>query len=144
MRKRNNIPTLAVDLDGTLLEYSDFGNPLGKLIPGMKEELEKVKAAGWRIAIWTVRSNIEEIKVLLDENGIPYDGINEYDNEPEDSSRKMAARVYLDDRAILFNGKTEGLAEKIISFKPWYRRDDPDEFCSEPIDTETLDAILKW
>jgi len=121
MRKRSNRPTLAVDLDGTLLEYSDFGNPLGRPIPGMREELEKVRAAGWRIAIWTVRSNIAEIKALLDENSIPYDGINEHDNEPEDTSRKMAAHLYLDDRAMPFDGKTEGLAERILSFRPWYR-----------------------
>lgn len=120
MEKRKT-RTLAVDLDGTLLEYDDFEKPLGKPIPGMKEELEKVRAAGWRVVIWTVRSNISEIKALLDEYGIPYDGINEHDNEPQDHSRKMSAHVYLDDRSMPFNGNTEGLAEKVISFKPWWR-----------------------
>lgn len=119
--ERRKTRTLAVDLDGTLLEYSDFGQPLGKPVPGMKEELEKVRAAGWRIAIWSVRSNVAEIKELLDAHGIPYDFINEHDNEPQDSSRKMAAHLYLDDRAMPFDGKTEGLAERILSFKPWYR-----------------------
>jgi len=128
--ERRKTDTLAVDLDGTLLEYPGTGPapgkvnelPLGKVVPGMKEELEKVRAAGWRIAIWTVRSNVAEIRALLDANDIPYDWINEHDNEPPDSSRKMAARVYLDDNVVLFDGKTEGLAERILSFKPWWKR----------------------
>jgi hypothetical protein len=112
---------VAVDLDGTLLKYDDIDKPLGDPIPGIAEELGAVKAMGWTIIIWTVRSNVEEIRTHLNKHGIPFDYINENPWQPPDGSQKIAADVYLDDRAIHFNGETSGLAQKICNFKPWYK-----------------------
>lgn len=112
---------LAVDLDGTLLHYDDIDKPLGKPVEGMVKVLEAVKAAGWAIIIWTVRSNTSDISRHLKEHGVPFDYINENPWQPQDGSDKVAANVYLDDRAIQFNGETRGLAERIVNFKPWYK-----------------------
>lgn len=120
MPTRPNI--LAADLDGTILKYRDFEEPLGEPIPGIQRELAAVKAAGWAVIIWTVRRNISAIKEHLDKHKVPYDYINENPWGPDnDSSRKIAAHVYLDDRAMQFNGDTTGLAEKVLAFKPWYK-----------------------
>jgi hydroxymethylpyrimidine pyrophosphatase-like HAD family hydrolase len=113
---------LAVDLDGTLLKYDDITQPLGEPVPGMREQLQAVKAVGWAIIIWTVRNNVGEIKKHLKKYDIPFDYINENPWGPPNSSGKIAAHVYLDDRALQFNGDTSGLASKIVQFEPWYKR----------------------
>jgi len=112
---------VAVDLDGTLLRYDDIEQPLGEPIPGMVRVLGELKAVGWAVIIWTVRSNVDEIRAHLNKHGVPFDYINENPWQPPGGSGKIAANVYLDDRAVCFNGETEGLVEKIVSFKPWYK-----------------------
>lgn len=114
-------PVLAVDCDGTLFEYRkppEFGPPN----PGMVEVVRKVKAAGWHIAIWTCRNDSPELRGHLDKHGVPFDFVNEYPYWPPDGSAKLSAEVYLDDRAMEFSGSAEGLVERILSFKPWYKR----------------------
>lgn len=114
-------PVLAVDCDGTLLEYRkppEFGPP----IPGIIDELRKVKEAGWHIAIWTCRNDSQELRAHLEKHDVPFDFVNEYPYWPPDGSAKLSAEVYLDDRAMEFCGTTEGLAERILAFKPWYKR----------------------
>lgn len=120
-RKKN----LAVDLDGTLLEYNGykgathFGDPL----PGMVDLLNKVKEAGWCIIIWTARRETGAMKEHLAKHNIPYDYINCHP-WPKDGSNKVSADIYLDDRAINFDGKSEGLLEKILNFEPWYKNNE--------------------
>ncbi len=112
---------LTIDLDGTILQYDGSeGSALGQPIPGIKEELQKIRDAGLRIAIWTVRSNVDEIRAKLTEYGIPFDYINNNPDQPSDGSDKLYADVYVDDRAISFNGKSQGLADKVLNFQPWW------------------------
>jgi hypothetical protein len=113
-------PVLAVDLDGTLLEYRvppNFGPPN----EGIIKEIRKVKSAGWYIMIWTCRNDSSELRDHLSKHGIPFDFVNEYPFWPPEGSVKASAQVYLDDRALCFDGNTDGLAERILSFKPWYK-----------------------
>lgn len=113
---------LALDLDGTVLKYRDFEEELGDPIPGIQRELRAIKAAGWFISVWSVRDDKKKISEHLTKHGIPFDAINENPYGPRnDQGRKMAAHVYLDDRAMQFNGDTTGLAEKILAFQPWYK-----------------------
>lgn len=116
--------SLAVDLDGTLLKYDKFRgwNHFGEPNEGMVELLQKIKDAGWNIIIWTVRKETEEMKEHLAKYNIPYDYIN-WQPWPKDGSRKISFDVCLDDRNIRFEGKTEGLFEQIINFKPWFKGD---------------------
>jgi hypothetical protein len=116
-------PVLAVDCDGTLLEYKkppEFGQPH----PGIIDEIRKVKAAGWHIVIWTCRNDSLQLRKHLEKHGVPFDFVNEYPYWPPDGSAKISAEVYLDDRAMAYCGSAEGLAEKILAFKPWYKRQD--------------------
>lgn len=121
MAMARTIPkVLAVDLDGTLLK--DDHPALGKPIPDVVAVLHAVRAAGWKIVVWTVRNEDAQIKKHLEDAGVPFDYINENPYGPTDGSRKIYADVYLDNHAIQFNGDTRGLAEKIINFKSWDKR----------------------
>lgn len=116
---------LAIDMDGTLLQYdgwkgdAHYGDP----IPGMREVLQRVREAGWYIVIWTTRSGGGAIRQHLARHDIPFDYINKNPHGPPGASPKIFADVYLDDRALRFDGETEGLAEKILSAVPWFEKD---------------------
>jgi capsule biosynthesis phosphatase len=106
----DNSMTVAVDLDGVILEYVDPWNGVnhfGDIIPGAVESLEKIKKLGYRIVIYTTRNNITAqcnlgwdastltgmVREQLEEHGVPYDQIALF---------KPLARYYIDDRAIRF------------------------------------------
>jgi hypothetical protein len=114
-----NEMTIAIDLDGVILEYVEpwtgirhFGDP----IPGAAESIQKLKDLGYTIAIYTTRNNAmanhnagydaleltSMVKSELDKGGIPYDFISLF---------KPLARYYIDDRAIRFIDWNQALWE---------------------------------
>lgn len=109
-------PELAVNLGGTILEYdgwkgySHFGKPL----PGAREVLQKLKEHGFVIVIRMLRNNREDIARYLEEQGIPFDYINENPLQPPDCSSKIYADYYVDDRAVEFRGDWQEVLKKII------------------------------
>lgn len=119
---------LAIDMDGTLLQYdgwkgdAHYGDPQ----PGMREVLEKVREAGWLIVIWTTRGSDGAIRSHLAKHNIPFDYINKNPHGPPSRSPKIFADVYLDDRAIRFEGETAGLAERILKATPWFENQTPE------------------
>lgn len=115
---------LAIDLDGTLLQYDGWKGDAhyGEPIAGMKEVLERVRAAGWTIVIWTTRSGDGAIRAHLAKHHIPFDYLNKNPHGPPSDSPKVFADVYLDDRALRFEGSTDGLAEKILNAEPWFEK----------------------
>jgi hypothetical protein len=119
---------LAIDMDGTLLQYdgwkgdAHYGDPN----PGMKQMLEEIRKAGWLIVIWTTRGGDGAIRNHLAKHQIPFDYINKNPGGPPSSSPKIFADVYLDDRAVRFEGTTEGLAKKILEAKPWFEAENDD------------------
>lgn len=113
---------LAVDLDGTLCEYKEGGPAeIGPLVPGMLEQLLAMKAARWKIVIWTVRPDSPALRKQLDAYEVPYDYVNENPHGPPNGSDKIYADVYLDDKAMQFSGETKGLAAAILKFRPWHK-----------------------
>jgi len=111
--------TIAVDLDGTILEYGGWKghSRFGKPLPGAKEALQKLKERGFVIIIWTTRDNKEEIARYLREQGIPFDYINENPYGPPDGSPKIYADYYVDDKAIEFKGDWQEVLKKICGAK---------------------------
>ncbi len=93
--------TVAVDLDGTLAEKEEpfSAETIGPPRTETVEWVRKFKDAGARIIIFTVRGSDDLVAGWLDENDVPYDYINENPDQPEDSSGKVIADVYWDDRA---------------------------------------------
>jgi hypothetical protein len=91
---------IAIDFDDTIV-YSDFPNILG-LRPHAKDVMWKIIENGGEIIVWTARSDIRPVRDYLDFCMVPYHGINEdFESvllEYKDSSRKIYADVYIDDR----------------------------------------------
>jgi len=121
MAPRTKPKVVAVDLDGTLLEYDGWKGPahFGKPILGVVEALHELKKNGWAVVIWTTRRTDYALKAHLDKHEIPYDYINKHPWQPPGTSHKITADVYLDDRAVRFDGKASGLARRIMDAIPW-------------------------
>ena len=115
MRKQK----ICIDFDGVIHPYRtkwqgediipDPAEPeMVTFLEGLRKE--------YQVIVWSSRARTEKgvdaIKKWLSENHIEVDGI---------TRDKIPALLYIDDRAIRFNGKTEGLMEEIRNFKPWNR-----------------------
>lgn len=102
--------TVAVDLDGTLAKKKDYHtDEILDPHPDAKRVMDELSDLGVRIIINTVRGDIEQIKNWLDEHDIVYDHINENPDQPEDSSDKIIADEYWDDRAVGWPGLRSAL-----------------------------------
>jgi hypothetical protein len=112
----DHIPTVAVDLDGTLMQSPDKFDPSVFSPPkaGAAKWLKKFRDAGARIIIFTVRGNTEVIGDWLREHKIEYDFINENPDQPADSSGKVIADVYWDDRAISAAGELDDSGDQVL------------------------------
>lgn len=105
---------IAVDFDNTICLRN---HP----VRNVRESLNILKKDGWFIIINTCRSDCGNISQWLQFQGIPYDLINEQaPNAPKDLSKKIKADVYVDDRAIRFNGDWETTLREVQVFEPWF------------------------
>jgi len=120
--------TIAIDFDGVIANYREyqgygkFGLPIDPMI--MVSTLTLLKRNGWRIIIYTARSEIQSIADYLHAYNIPFDFIN---HNPENAKYNMSpckpkADVYLDDKAITFDGNWGSIISKIENFKPWWKK----------------------
>lgn len=97
-----HIPTIAVDLDGTLATHFDKYDPniIPAPRPGARKVMQDWREQGYRLIIFTVRGSKKLVADWLEEHDIPYDYINENPNQPHDASNKLLADVYVDDRGV--------------------------------------------
>lgn len=116
-------PVAAFDLDGTVVECDGSHSPaqFGPVMQGMVREMTVLRNHGWKIVIWTCRGEDEEgpLADYLMRQGVPFDAINM--NIHGASCRKIHADVYVDDKGITFTGVSEGLAHRVMTFKPWWK-----------------------
>lgn len=117
---------IVVDLDGTICEhrYPAFGEP----VAGAKEALQRLKAAGFRIIIHTVRTSAsfqppeayvpeinspEAVHAFLQRHAIPYDDLWMHD--------KPLAVAYIDDRSLRLTGNraSSNWQEIADALLPW-------------------------
>jgi ribonucleotide monophosphatase NagD (HAD superfamily) len=97
--------SIMVDLDGVIsTEERVFERPLAQLIPGAREALEKLKAAGHTIVVYTARgwAELKVTKKWLDDHGVPYDAIH---------MGKPIAHLWIDDRALRFTNWNDTLTQ---------------------------------
>ena len=118
---------IAIDFDGVISSYSGwkgkgvFGDP----IEGVKEALVALKGNNHTIIINTTRLEIDLVAAFLKKWEIPYDHINLSPRNQEQMLHpaKQAADVYIDDRAVCFQGKwDEDFLKQVKNFKPWWRK----------------------
>ncbi len=107
--------TVLIDLDGVLNDYDGkFDKELISPIKrGAKEFLTELSER-YEIKIFTTRDKLLVSK-WISENGLNdlIEGI---------TNVKEPCWVYVDDRCITFDGKFDGLIEKIDDFKPYYKK----------------------
>ena len=116
---------VCIDLDGTIAHYVEWKGEshFGSIINGTKEALEALKQNGWLIIIFTTRANKEIIADFLNSNNLIFDHINENPFQPKNAlGGKPFADVYIDDRAIQFNGDWQQIISEIELFQPWEKR----------------------
>lgn len=111
------VPTVAVDLDGTLAEMYDKFDPktIPEPRPGARESMKTFQEKGYRILINTVRGDDQLTKDWLHEHDIPYDYVNENPDQPEGSSDKLIADVYVDDRGIEATQSWDKIEEQVVN-----------------------------
>lgn len=113
--------TVVFDFDGVIHSYKSGWMGITEIpdepVEGIKEAIAEIKNAGYEIVVVSTRCENYygqiAITEYLQKHGIEVDKV---------MKEKPPAIVYIDDRAICFDGKSDNLLETINNFKPWYQR----------------------
>ncbi len=113
--------TVVFDFDGVIHSYTSGWKGQSVIsdppVPGIKEAIAEIRSAGYEVVVVSTRCaslmGHGSVSAWLHDHGIEVDGV---------MMEKPPAIVYIDDRAICFDGKPEGLLEKIEGFDPWYKK----------------------
>lgn len=106
--------TIAVDFDGTLFVNEDDDSL--SLVPGAKEFMDALEAAGHTIVVHTcrvteARNENEKLRIIkflelaMDNHHLPYDSIY--------PGGKLIADAYVDDRSVEFRGNWGDVADRL-------------------------------
>lgn len=111
-----NKKTIAFDFDGVIHKYSkgwQDGSIYDEPVKGIKEVIDQLREE-YRVVVYSTRCETNEgifqITTWLKKYNITVDNV---------CSTKPPAIIYVDDRAINFNGNCEKLIKDIHNFKPW-------------------------
>lgn len=110
--------TVVFDFDGVIHSYTSGWTGVTEIpdppVPGIRETIQEIRQAGYEVVVVSSRcattEGIEAIELYLAGYDIIVDAVQ---------MEKPPALVYIDDRAICFDGHPETLLSKIQSFKPW-------------------------
>ena len=118
-----NKQTVVFDFDGVIHSYTSGWQGAEAAndppVEGIKEALKAIHDAGYRVVVVSTRCTTLAghscVTSYLDKNGLAeyVDGV---------CKEKPPAIVYIDDRAICFDGHPETLLSKIQNFKPWNKQ----------------------
>lgn len=115
--------TVVFDFDGVIHSYKSgwMGETTIADEPtnGIKEALQEIKEHGYEVVIVSTRCRTELGKMAISEWLQKYDMAQYVDRICKE---KPPAIVYIDDRAICFDGNTKDLLKKIVNFNPWYKK----------------------
>ena len=109
--------TVVFDFDGVIHEYKTKWSGVDIIsdgpVKGVKEAIDEIRKY-YRVVVVSSRCSDQHgliaIEKWLNKNGIIVDDV---------CSEKPPAIVYIDDRAITFDGNPSTLLGKIKDFKPW-------------------------
>lgn len=115
--------TVVFDFDGVIHSYSsgwqgaDIAND--PPVEGIMDAMKSIKGAGYDIAVVSSRCATPGGRACVNDYLLKYDILKYIDTICKE---KPPAIVYIDDRAICFDGNAKSLLLQIQSFKPWYRQ----------------------
>ncbi|MDR1220419.1 MAG: hypothetical protein LBK73_12530, partial [Treponema sp.] len=127
---------VAVDFDGVINSYiSGWKGPTETDEPVLSaaESLKTLYERGYKVVIFSTRANTREGIDAIREYLRKHTENNELADAIEVTDQKPIADMYIDDRAIPFNGDWEETLKRIEEFKPWTERRGP------PISDEIID-----
>jgi 2'-5' RNA ligase len=105
---------VAVDLDGTLSKGDYFDEKeIGKPRMGIVQAIRAMKDAGCYVVIYTCRDSDSLVAGWCDDNGVPFDAINE-NPFGKPTGGKMMADLYLDNRAVNAEGNEAAVVASIM------------------------------
>lgn len=117
--------TVVFDFDGVIHSYKSGWRGETEIpdppVPGIEKALQEIHEAGYEIIIVSTRCKLEQGKAAI-ENWLKAHRLDEYVDGV--LKEKPPAIVYIDDRAICFDGRPETLLGKVQGFTPWNRRAD--------------------
>jgi hypothetical protein len=109
--------TIVFDFDGVIHKYSrgwQDGSIYDEPVSGIKDIINQLRKENYEVIIVSTRCSTEQgIAEMIE-------WLNMYDIEVDRIQKeKPPALIYVDDRAIRFDGNTQHLWDSIISFKTW-------------------------
>lgn len=118
---------ICIDFDGVLHDYTSWNN--GELNGPVQYASEASKCLaddGYLIIIHTTRG-AEEVEGFLESHCIFWHLVNEnpFSSQMPDPPRNLGkprADIYIDDRAIRFDGRWSNTLDEINRFSPWWKR----------------------
>lgn len=116
--------TVVFDFDGVIHSYTS-GWKGATVIPdppveGISDALEEIKGAGYEVVIVSARCSSEPGRIAIEKWLDKYNLSQFIDRVCKE---KPPAIVYIDDRAICFDGHPENLLRRIDMFRPWYHKE---------------------
>lgn len=113
--------TVVFDFDGVIHSYTSGWQGATVIsdppVDGIREAIEEIRENGYKVVVVSSRCKAMNgelaIWVYLEKHNIVVDDV---------MAKKPPAVVYIDDRAICFDGNSAGLLDKIRNFKPWYEK----------------------
>jgi len=115
--------TVVFDFDGVIHSYARGWKGETCIpdppVPGIKEALRDIHNAGYEVVVVSTRCATENGQTAI-ENWLEKNELDQYIDRV--CKEKPPAIVYIDDRAICFDGHPETLLEKISKFQPWNRK----------------------
>lgn len=114
--------TVVFDFDGVIHSYKS-GWKGATVIPdppteGIEDVLKELKQWGYTIVVSSSRCNTPESSQAVNDWMLQHNLLKYVDLITD---KKPPAVCYVDDRAVNFNGHTEGLVQKITNFEPWHK-----------------------
>ena len=123
---------VCVDFDGTIVQH-DFPR-IGEPLPHAFEVLKELKAAGFRLILWTCRENdgflinrqfLKDAIEFCEKNGVVFDGHNETPETCEwrpNGGRKAYGHYYIDDRNLGGFPGWEAVRAMLLQGEEWSLR----------------------
>ncbi len=122
LTERPKYKTIAFDFDGVIAKYEGFKgvHDVAEPIMEVVKAITLLKEKDFKILIHSTRGD-DFLKSYCEKFSIPFDYINKRPDRQGENPGKPVAYVYVDDRAICYNGQdAQALVGEIENFKAYW------------------------